>query len=103
MELKQFVRKPFTVEAIEITTENIANLAPLIGTLEKKDNGTPFIRVDREKVPNLFRVYPGFWMTKMGDNIRCYSKKIFKEQFTPVTPDIQEWVRFMDGGANGGN
>lgn len=97
MDFKTFVRKPFTVEAVEVTTENIAELAPFIGTLKEKDNGTPYIQVDRRLVPNIFRVYPGFWMTRMGDNIRCYSKKIFNEQFTQTTPEIDVWVNFMNG------
>lgn len=96
MEFTDFVRKPFTVEAVEVTEENIAEIAELVGTLRHKDNGVPYIAVDRRLVPNIYRVFPGFWMTRMGDNIRCYSKKIFKEQFTPSTPDIDNWVRFMN-------
>jgi hypothetical protein len=96
-----FVRKPFTVEAVEITKENIEEIAPLVGALRAKDDGTPFIQVDRKLVPNIYRVYPGFWMTKMetkdGPNIRCYSKRIFREQFTENTPEINDWVEFLNG------
>jgi hypothetical protein len=97
VEFTTFVRKPFAVEATEITTENIAEIAELIGVLREKDNGSPYIAVDRRLVPNLFRVYPGFWMTKMGDNIRCYSKRVFKQQFVETTPDIESWISYMDG------
>lgn len=97
MEFNTFVRKPFKVEAVEITEDNIEELAEFIGELREKDNGTPYIQVDRRLVPNIFRVYPGFWMTRMGDNIRCYSKKIFNEQFTQTTPEIDVWVNFMNG------
>ncbi|MET0786257.1 MAG: hypothetical protein ABWY25_06085 [Paenisporosarcina sp.] len=97
VELTTFVRKPFTVEAVEITEENINELAEFIGTVRTKDNGSPYIQVDRRLVPNVFRVYPGFWMTKMGDNIRCYSKRIFKEQFVETTSDIEDWVNFLNG------
>jgi hypothetical protein len=92
MEYSKFVRKPFSVEAIEVTTENINDIAKHVGTLRTKDNGTPYIQVDRRLVPNIFRVYPGFWMTKMGDNIRCYSKRAFLEQFVESNPDIEKWV-----------
>ena len=91
-----FVRKPFNVEAVEITDENIADLAEFIGTLKHKDNGQPYIHVDRRLVPNIYKVFPGFWMTKMGDNIRCYSRKIFLEQFVETTPEIQGWVNFLN-------
>lgn len=97
MEYTTFVRKPFSVEAVEITTENIEELARYIGDLETKDDGTQYILVDRRKVPNVQRVYPGFWMTKMGDNIRVYSKKVFAEQFVESNDDIQQWLDFLSG------
>lgn len=96
MEFSKFVRKPFTVEAVEITTENIEKIAEHVGTLRKKQNGAPYIQVDRRLVPSLDRVYPGFWMTKIGENIRCYTKRAFMEQFVPSTPDIENWVNFMN-------
>lgn len=96
MEFDTFVRKPFTVEAVEVTTDNIDDIAEFVGTLRKKENGTPYIQVNRRLVPNIIRVYPGFWMTKMGDNIRCYSKRAFEEQFVLTTPNIESWVEYMN-------
>jgi hypothetical protein len=96
MEFTEFVRKPFLVEAVEVTADNIEEIAEFVGTLRKKDDGTPFIQVDRRLIPNVFRVFPGFWMTRMGDNIRCYSRRIFTDQFTEVTPEVKNWVEFMD-------
>lgn len=95
MEFATFVRKPFVVEAVEVTAENIAEVAKYVGDLREKEDGTPYILVDRRLVPNVFRVYPGFFMTKMGENVRCYSRKIFKEQFTETTEKINAWVEFM--------
>lgn len=100
MDFTTFVRKPFIVEAVEVTTENIAELAKMIGTLREKDNGTPYIQVDRRLVPNVYRVYPGFWVTMMGDNIRCYSKRIFTEQFMAYSPGNIDWETFLLNGAN---
>jgi hypothetical protein len=81
MDFKDYIRKPFVVEAVEITRDNIEECAEIIGELCFKDDGSPYIQVDQELVPNVFRVFPGYWMTKMGDNVRCYSKKVFKDQF----------------------
>ena len=75
-----YTRKPFAVEAIEITEENIALLAPLLGELKEKD-GVPFIALDKRIVPNIHRAFIGWWVTRMDDNLRCYSPKIFEEQF----------------------
>jgi hypothetical protein len=95
MEFTTFVRKPFIVEAVEVTNENIAEVAKYVGDLREKDDGTPYILVDRRLVPNVFKVYPGFFMTKMGENVRCYSKKIFKEQFVMQTEELKPWIEFM--------
>lgn len=96
MEFTTFVRKPFVVEAIEITAENITEVAKYIGDVREKEDGTQYILVDRRLVPNVFKVFPGFFMTKMGENIRCYSRKIFKEQFIEEDESIKPWLEFME-------
>ena len=87
MEYRRFVRKPFVVDALQITRENIAELADLIGEYDEDPSG-PFITADREKVPTVDRVVPGYWITKMGRNVRCYSDKVFREQFIEGTPPV---------------
>lgn len=95
MEFTKFVRKPFMVEAVEVTEENIAEIAKLVGKLRHKDDGSPYIHVDRRLFPNLYSVHPGFWMTKMGDNIRCYSKPVFNKQFIEVHDGVATWFESM--------
>lgn len=97
MNFTTFVRKPFVVDAVEVTTENISEVAKYVGDLREKEDGTPYILVDRRLVPNVARVFPGFFMTKMGENVRCYSRKIFKDQFIIQTAEIKPWVEFMAG------
>lgn len=96
MEFTSFVRKPFTVEAVEITLDNIEEVAKFVGDLKEKEDGTKYILVDRRLVPNIFRVYVGFFMTKMGENVRCYSRKIFNEQFIQKTDEMTPWLDFME-------
>lgn len=95
MEFTTFVRKPFIVEATEVTEDNIEEIAELIGTIRKKENGIPYIAVNRRLVPNLYRVYVGFWVTKMGDNVRCYSRRVFTQQFIENTEEIENWVKYL--------
>ncbi len=45
-----YVRKPFLVDATEITDDNIAELASFVGTLQTKDDGTIYIQVDRPDI-----------------------------------------------------
>ena len=101
MEFSTFVRKPFIVDAVEITTENIEEVAKLVGDLREEENGIRYILVDPRLVPNVDRVYPGYYMTKMGRNVRCYSRKIFKDQFTEKNDAIQPWLDFLNN-KNGG-
>lgn len=99
MDFTQYVRKPFIVEAVRVTKDNIAEIADLVGELKtKEDDGAPFIQVDRKLVPNIYRVYIGFWMTRMGDHIRCYSPKVFREQFVPADTEVVTWVDFLNNG-----
>ena len=98
MNFTTYVRKPFIVEAIEVTPDNISEVSKYVGDLREKEDGTPYILVDRRLVPNIDRVYPGFFMTKMGENIRCYSRRIFKDQFMAQNEQIKPWVDFMVNG-----
>jgi len=96
MEFTKFVRKPFVVEGVLVTTENIEEIAKDVGTLQYKEDGTPFIVVDRKKVPGVWNVYPGFIMTRNGSKIRCFSRRSFAEQFCDSTPDIEAWVDYIN-------
>ena len=95
-EFTMFTRKPFAVEAVQITEENIAELAPLVGELQNKD-GELFIRLDKRIVPNIHRAYVGWWITQMEDNLRCYSAKIFEDQFEAAS-DAAKYDKFVTEG-----
>lgn len=86
MEFTHYARKPFTVEAVQVTKDNIAEIAALgVGELKTNDKGVPFIQVNRQVVPHVYRVYIGFWFTKTEDgNIRCYSRKVFGKQYVEL-------------------
>lgn len=97
VEFLTYVRKPFTVEAVEITPENISGIAPMVGVLNEPEEGTPFIDVDPKKVPHVTRVFPGFFLTKMGKRVHCYSPKAFKAQFADADEHNLNWVKYLNG------
>lgn len=100
LEFSSFVRKPFTVEAVRITEANIAEVAEYVGEvryLDEKNNKKPYIHVNRRLVPNVLRVFPGFWMTRMGDNVRCYANKVFHDQFILAEDDVVAAVATITG------
>lgn len=90
MKMTEFVRKPFVIEAIQITNENIEEVAKEIGFLSKTDNGEKFIIVDRNTVPVVRHVYVGYWMTRYGHRIRCYTPRSFLNQFIELTDQVLE-------------
>jgi hypothetical protein len=102
LDFATYVRKPFTIEAIEITKDNIAEIAELVGTLQYKKNGAPYIKVNRLLFPNFIQIFPGFWITRMSDgsNLRCFSKRIFHNQFIANSPDIEPWLEYMGDNSN---
>lgn len=79
-------RKPFIVEAAQITEDNLEQAASLIGEVVVGEDGSSHIKINKRLVPNIHRAYVGWWITKMGDNLRCYSPKIFEEQFEVDVP-----------------
>lgn len=93
MELTTYIRKPFTVEGVEITESNIAEIAELVGTLKEDDKGAKYIHLHRRLVPNMGRAYPGWFLTRMGetDNYRVYSPSIFQKEFMPLMSPVA-WV-----------
>lgn len=96
MDFTPYVRKPFVVQAVEITVDNIEEAAPLIGDLRLKEDGSPYILVEPRLVPNIERVYPGYFMTKIGDRVHCYSRWVFNKMFVEKNDEIQPWLDFLD-------
>lgn len=87
MEFSPYIRKPFSIEATEITDANIGEVAKLIGTLKEK-GGQKFIQLDRRVVPNVSRAFPGWFVTRLGSNFRAYAPRVFEDQFVEFEPQV---------------
>lgn len=85
MEFSNYIRKPFMVQAVEITPENMEEVAKLIGTVKTRGDVT-YIALDRRVVPNVGKAQAGWYLTIFGDNYRAYSPKAFAEQFIEHAP-----------------
>lgn len=98
MEFTEFVRRPFKVEAIRITEENIDEIAALIGEVKvHAKSNEKFILLDKRIVPSMARAFVGWWVTKFNDNLRVYSNKIFLEQFTVCDEGWVTWFALAEG------
>ena len=83
LEFDRYVRTPFQVKAVRITEENIDEVAKLVGEVEVEE-GKKFIAINRKIVPTIGRAFIGWYLTKSGDSLRCYSPKVFKQQFMTI-------------------
>ena len=92
-----YVRRPFQVQAFEITPDNIAELAAHVGELCEDDRGTPFIKSEKKKVGNSYKVWPGFFATVLKGQVRCYSRKTFFDQFGELNDKTSPMVEFLHG------
>jgi hypothetical protein len=99
MEYAVFARKPFKVQALEITKENMGEIAEMIGELRENERGIPYISVNRRIIPNIFRAHIGFWVTVMGEDrrIRCMTRNTFLNQFVPCTSDVNDMLIEING------
>lgn len=97
MDYEAYVRKPFRVQAILVTEENIEEIAGLTGKLEEKDDSTRYIEVDRRKVPNVFKIYVGFFLTKMDKQYRAYPPQIFEKLFVKNDDDLEKLIKDLNG------
>jgi hypothetical protein len=96
LEFDEFVRKPFKIEAALITVDNIHEVCKLIGHEVRENNKGPYIQMDKRIVPNSWRAFPGWYVTRMigpkgQENLRAYPAKTFDMQFTPMSEDWAPW------------
>lgn len=102
MELKDFdftehIRKPFSVYAVRVTRENLEDIAPFVGKVERTAEGKPYIQADRHLCQSSLKVWPGYYVTKHGKKVRVFSRKSFEEQFHPMGEDVAPWVEYLNG------
>jgi hypothetical protein len=97
--LTRYIRTPFQVKAVVITEDNIAKIAELIGVDKevKRKGDDLYIALDKRVVPNVNRAYIGWYVTILGDNYRCYSPKVFDQQFMQMPNTHMVSFGFPDG------
>jgi hypothetical protein len=89
----QYVRKPFYVDAIQVTDQNIAQVAEWcsgeVRTADARgEDVEPYIqvRVVRPLNDKQTKAYPGDWVLYAGTGYKVYQSKAFKQNFDLVEP-----------------
>lgn len=96
MEFTEYLRVPFVVEAVMVTMDNIEELAPQLGDLRYNEDKVPYILADNRLVPNVRRIFLGFYITKMDGKLRAYGKKLFREQFVQHNDALRGWMDYIE-------
>jgi hypothetical protein len=89
LDVKQYERKPFHVLAVQVTTENISDVAlwcdgkVLQDVKEGDATPIPFIKVDvrRPLHERQTRAYVGDWVLRAGQGFRVYNDGAFLKSF----------------------
>lgn len=95
VETAKFVRKPFTVDAVQVTRDNMEQVAEWCqGTIVTKDpqsgeDITPYIqvRVLRPLREKQTKAYPTNWVLYAGSGYKIYTDKAFKATFDAMIQD----------------
>lgn len=83
-----YTRKPFEIEAIRVTPENMQDVAKWCGgELEMSPNGKQYIKVDVTRPLNEKQTkgFAGDWVLKVRDSFKVYTHKAFTHCFDKGT------------------
>lgn len=90
METHLFERKTFTVEAVQVSLENMPEVVRWTGgTLRKDDLHRPYVAVEVNRPANVKQTmaYEGDWVLKTATGFRIYTDHAFHKSFDPVRED----------------
>jgi hypothetical protein len=100
MKTAKFARKPFDVEAVQVTSENMDEVAKwcqgsveIDGDSETKEHYIK-VRVLRVLNERQTKAFVGDWVLYAGTGYKVYTNKAFKNSFVPM--DGVEELRTVD-------
>ena len=85
--LQKYQRKPFTVEAVQVTEGNIMDLSDWCeGEIRNTANGGMFIKVHVHRPMSIrqTRAFVGDWILFSGKGFKVYPDKAFEANFAKV-------------------
>lgn len=95
MDTSKYSRKPFEVEAVQITEENFDEVVRwCTGLVETKDDGTRYIRVRVHQPMNVEQThaYVGDWVLYSTRGFKIYKDRPFRKNFVQEAGTISHNV-----------
>lgn len=89
---EKYTRKPFSIDAIRVTEENLEEVAQWCGGEIHKYNGKRFIKVDvnRPLTEKQTKAFAGDWVLKAGTGFKVYQHKAFQHCFDKVAEESKQ-------------
>lgn len=93
LDVNQYARKPFTVQAVQVTQENIDDVALWSDGKVVNEADSQFVKIDvrRPLHERQTKAYPGDWVLRAGQGFRVYNDSAFRNQFDKVV-DVSDSV-----------
>lgn len=85
LQTEEYIRKSFPVDAVQITADNMEEVAKWCdGDIRKTDKGDPFIkvRVHNPLTERQTKGYVGDWVLYAGKGYKVYTQKAFDQSFS---------------------
>lgn len=86
LDILEYVRRPFEVQAVQVTEENLQTVADWCeGELRETADGKQFIKVKvyRPVSSRQSRAFVGDWVLYSGKAYKVYNTKAFEQSFVP--------------------
>lgn len=100
LEISRWTRKPFDVEAVQVTKENYDEVAKWCqGTVVTGEGEGDYIKVRVLRVINerQTRAYVGDWVLYAGTGYKVYTDKAFRKSFVPFAANAEREVKVAVG------
>ncbi len=84
--LETYTRKPFNVETVQVTEENLEAVATWVKGTVKEDGDKKYVqvKVHSPKNPRQTRAYVGDWVLLSAQGFKVYLDKAFRASFEKV-------------------
>lgn len=92
METAKFTRKPFDVDAVQVTADNIDEVAKWCQgevLTDGENNKYVKVRVLRVISERQTQAYAGDWVLYAGTGYKVYTDKAFRKSFNPTTEELR--------------
>ena len=87
LETKQYIRKPFHIDAVQVDSNNIQEVAKWVDSEVRSDESGQYVkvRVHRPLNDRQTKAYIGDWVLYAGTGYKVYTAKAFVQSFEQVS------------------